>query len=72
MLCQMVESEEFAQLVQEDAAQVKEREETDSIDIVDEVRFYIANVVSTFSELQDAEHHLRLIDQLLEDLDIDG
>ncbi|KAK7486757.1 hypothetical protein BaRGS_00022041 [Batillaria attramentaria] len=71
-IAEVVDREEFADLVREDAEQVKEREETDSIDIVDEVRFYIANVVSNFSDLQDAEHRLRLIDQLLEDMGLDG
>lgn len=72
MCMQIVEQREFADLVLEDARHVTAREETDSIDIIDEVRFYVANVVNTVSDLQDAEDKLRLIDQLLEDLDIDG
>lgn len=72
MCLQVVEQQEFADLVVEDARQVTAREETDSIDIIDEVRFYVANVVNTVSDLQDAEEKLRLIDQLLEDLEIDG
>lgn len=72
MCLQVVEQREFADLVLEDARQVRAREETDSIDIIDEVRFYVANVVNTISDLQDAEGKLRLIDQLLEDLEIDG
>ena len=72
MCLQVVEQQEFADLVLEDARQVTAREETDSIDIIDEVRFYVANVVNTVSDLQDAEEKLRLIDQLLEDLEIDG
>lgn len=72
MCLQVVEQQEFADLVMEDARQVTAREETDSIDIIDEVRFYVANVVNTVSDLQDAEEKLRLIDQLLEDLEIDG
>ncbi|XP_076469134.1 ankyrin repeat and BTB/POZ domain-containing protein 1-like [Babylonia areolata] len=69
---EVVEQQEFADLVTEDASQVKGRQETDSIDIIDEVRFYVANMVHSMSEVTDAEDRLRLIDQLLEDLELDG
>ena len=69
---QVLMRQEFADLVMEDAQQVSQRQETDSIDIIDEVRFYVANVVNSVSDLQDAEDSLRLIDQLLEDLGLDG
>ncbi|KAK7102749.1 ankyrin repeat and BTB/POZ domain-containing protein 1-like [Littorina saxatilis] len=71
-LPEVVEQQEFANLVLEDAEQVKGRQETDSIDIIDEIRFYVANVVNCVSDLQDADHKLRLIDALLEDLGLDG
>ncbi|PVD25039.1 hypothetical protein C0Q70_15536 [Pomacea canaliculata] len=71
-LAEVIEEEDFAELVKEDASNVKERQETDSIDIIDEIRYYIANVVRTFSDLQDADSRLRMIDQLLEDLGLDG
>ena len=72
MCRQVVGQQEFAELVLEDAGRVRAREETDSIDIVDEVRFYVANVVNTLSDMEDAGGKLRLIDQMLEDLEIDG
>ncbi|KAL8620406.1 hypothetical protein ACOMHN_055487 [Nucella lapillus] len=68
----VVKQQEFADLVTEDAGQLKERQEMDTIDIIDEVRFYIANVVTCMSDVCEAEDRLRLIDQLLEELELDG
>lgn len=56
----------------EDAANVKGREETDTIDIVDEIRYYISSFVMTYSEMEEANEKLRLIDDLLEELDVEG
>ncbi len=37
----MVENDHFRKLVLEDARSVKERQETDSIDIIDEIRYIL-------------------------------
>ncbi|GFR73357.1 ankyrin repeat and BTB/POZ domain-containing protein 1 [Elysia marginata] len=71
-LSKIVAQDKFKQLVVEDASQVKGREETDSIDVIDEIRFYISNFVQTYSEMEEANEKLRLIDDLLEELDIEG
>ncbi|KAH9510218.1 Ankyrin repeat and BTB/POZ domain-containing protein 1 [Bulinus truncatus] len=71
-LSEVIHQEEFRQLVVEDAGNLKEREETDTIDIVDEIRYYISSFVLTFSEMEEANEKLKLIDSLLEDLDIEG
>ena len=72
LLLQIIAQQEFKQLVLEDASQVKGREETDSIDVIDEIRFYISNFVQTYSEMEEANDKLRLIDDLLEELDVEG
>ncbi|KAK3746292.1 hypothetical protein RRG08_065812 [Elysia crispata] len=71
-LSKIIAQQEFKQLVLEDASQVKGREETDSIDVIDEIRFYISNFVQTYSEMEEANDKLRLIDDLLEELDVEG
>ncbi|XP_005100573.1 ankyrin repeat and BTB/POZ domain-containing protein 1 [Aplysia californica] len=71
-LSKVISQEDFKALVIEDASNVQQREETDSIDIVDEIRFYISSFVLTYSEMEEANEKLRLIDDMLEELDIEG
>lgn len=68
----MIHSEDFKELVLEDARNVKGREETDTVDIVDEIRYYISSFVLTYSDMEEANEKLRLIDDLLEELDIEA
>ena len=63
---------EFAEFIHEDATSVKGREETDSIPIVDDIRFHITNFVQTYSDMYEADDRLAAIDRLLEDLDLDA
>ena len=49
----------------EDASNVKDREETDSIMIVDDIRYHISANVKTFSAVQEAEDKLKALDELL-------
>ncbi|XP_062600559.1 ankyrin repeat and BTB/POZ domain-containing protein 1-like, partial [Saccostrea cucullata] len=67
-----VHREDFSQLVREDASEIKGRQETDSIGIIDDIRFHITNFVQTYSEMEEANEQLRLVDDLLEDLNLDG
>lgn len=69
---QILEREDFADLVKQDASEVKGRQETDSIDIIDNIRFHLTFSIQTFGEMSDANEKLRLIDDLLEDLEIEG
>lgn len=68
----MVRRNDFEELIREDAESVKGRQETDSIDIVDEIRFYITNNVQTYSAMEEANEKLALIDALLENLGLDA
>ena len=63
---------EFEDLVKADAAQVSNRQETDSVDIIDDIRFHITNFVQTYGEMEDANEKLKLIDDFLERIDIDA
>ncbi|BFZ10387.1 hypothetical protein BsWGS_13425 [Bradybaena similaris] len=71
-LTKVIHSEDFKELVLEDARNVKGREETDTVDIVDEIRYYISSFVLTYSDMEEANEKLRLIDDLLEELDIEA
>ncbi|CAL1541800.1 unnamed protein product [Lymnaea stagnalis] len=71
-LSKVICQENFRELVLEDAGNVKQREEADTIDIVDEIRYYISSFVLTYSEMEEANEKLKLIDNLLEELDIEG
>ncbi|XP_071960285.1 ankyrin repeat and BTB/POZ domain-containing protein 1-like [Antedon mediterranea] len=66
----MVTNEDFAILVQEDAANVQEREEIDSIPIIDDMRHHISCNVQTTSAIADAQEKLNLLDKFLEQLDL--
>ena len=59
-------------MVKEDAENVHSREETDSIDIIDDVRFHITFSIQTYGEMAEANEKLKLIDDFLEELDLQG
>ena len=67
----MVKNEKFKDLVLNDASNVKSREETDSIDIVDEIRYVLRTTnLNSLSSIQEAEIQLECLDSLLEDLNL--
>lgn len=63
---------DFAELVKQDASEVKGRQETDSIDIIDNIRFHITFSIQTYGDMSEANERLRRIDNLLEELEIEG
>ncbi len=63
---------EFAEVVLEDAESVKDRQETDSIPIVDDIRYHIQNFVQTYSDMDEADQRLTIIDDMLEELNLEG
>lgn len=62
---QLVEQPEFADMIKEDAGAVEDRHETDSIPLVDDIRFHITSNVQTFSAIEEANVKLDALDQLL-------
>lgn len=69
---QLIHREDFRELVMEDASEIKMRQETDSIGIIDDIRFHLTNFVQTYSEMEEANERLRMVDDLLEDMNLDG
>ncbi|KAF2988078.1 hypothetical protein EK904_005454, partial [Melospiza melodia maxima] len=61
----LVELEEFAAAVKENAEAVEERQETDSIPLVDDIRFHITSNVQTYSAIEEANQKLEALENLL-------
>lgn len=69
-LSQLVEKAEFAEIIKEDAASVERRHETDSVPLVDEIRYHIASNVQTYSEIEEANQKLEALEELLSSINI--
>lgn len=67
----LVDAEDFAELVKEDAFSVHNREKTDSIPIVDDIRYIITHNVRTYSQMEEAAYKLAKLDALLSRLGIE-
>ena len=69
----MVKTEKFKDLVLNDASNVKSREETDSIDIVDEIKYVLRTTnLNSLSSIKEAENQLECLDSFLEDLNLEA
>lgn len=62
---QLVEQDDFVEAVREEAAAVAARQETDSIPLVDDIRFHVGSTVQTCSAMQQAQQRLRVLEDLL-------
>ncbi|XP_072305829.1 ankyrin repeat and BTB/POZ domain-containing protein 1 [Eucyclogobius newberryi] len=62
---------EFAELIKEDAASVKGRHETDSVPLVDDIRYHISSNVQTYSAIEEASQKHMALEQLLCDINIE-
>uniref|UniRef100_A0A8C7WYT6 Ankyrin repeat and BTB (POZ) domain containing 1 n=1 Tax=Oryzias sinensis TaxID=183150 RepID=A0A8C7WYT6_9TELE len=67
----LVEQPEFAEIIKEDAASLEKRQETDSVPLVDDIRFHIASNVQTYSEIEEANQKLEALEELLASVNID-
>ena len=65
---EMVSESKFRELVTKDAKSVKNRQETDSIDVIDEIRFILKTDLRTISAIDEANRKLEAIDEMLEDM----
>ncbi|XP_031700664.1 ankyrin repeat and BTB/POZ domain-containing protein 1 [Anarrhichthys ocellatus] len=61
----LVEQAEFAEIIKEDAASVEERQETDSVPLVDEIRYHITGNLQTYSAIEEANQKLEALEELL-------
>lgn len=70
-LSQLVEQPEFAEVIKEDAASLEERHETDSVPLVDDIRYHITSNVQTYSAIEEADQKLGALEDLLTSINID-
>ena len=69
---EMMSDEKFVKLVRNDAQNVKSRQETDSIDIIDEIRYVLrTSNLNSLASIQEAENQLDCLDAFLEELELD-
>lgn len=66
-----MEQEEFAEMIIEDAASLEERHETDSVPLVDDIRYHIAGNIQTYSEIEEANQKLEALEDLLSRINIE-
>ncbi|XP_042879642.1 ankyrin repeat and BTB/POZ domain-containing protein 1-like isoform X1 [Penaeus japonicus] len=71
-LDQVLELQELHDLVLADAGEVQGRQETDTVTIVDELRYHISSAVQSTSEIYEARTKLESLEALLEDLGIEA
>ena len=67
----MLQLSDFQTLVLEDAEEVQNREETDTIDIIDNIRFHLTNFLKTYSEMDDARNYSLMLDEYLVSIGLD-
>ncbi|XP_076596507.1 ankyrin repeat and BTB/POZ domain-containing protein 1 [Chaetodon auriga] len=61
----LVEQAEFAEIIKEDAESLEDRHETDSVPLVDDIRYHIASNVQAYSAIEDANQKLEALEELL-------
>lgn len=66
-----MELDEFVTAVKENAEAVEERQETDSIPLVDDIRFHITSNVQTYSAIEEANQKLEALENLLASIGLD-
>ncbi|CAF3442992.1 unnamed protein product [Rotaria socialis] len=66
---EVLEQEEFKNFVLEDAASVVDRQEKDSIPIIDDLKFYLAEFSTVnASDMDETSEKIKLLDDFLEDI----
>lgn len=65
---QIVNQTDFKNLILEDANEIKNRQETDTISVIDDIRYHIANS----AQISDSFSKHLLIDKLLENLKLEA
>jgi len=64
----MMDDLELHKMIQQDAAEVRHREETDSVQIIDDIRSHIRASVRSMSDMAEAEERMALVEDLLSQL----
>ena len=63
---------DFTELVKEDAKSVQERQDTDTVAIIDDIPFHLTDFIQTYSDVYEADQKLAVIDAFLEELQLDA
>merc|ERR1712062_879079 len=64
----MMDDLELHKMIQQGAAEVRHREETDSVQIIDDIRSHIRASVRSMSDMAEAEERMALVEDLLSQL----
>merc|ERR1711973_826683 len=67
----MADDTDLHKIIRQDANEVKDRQETDSIQVIDDIRSHIRSRVRTMSEMSEAEMKMSVVDNLLSELDME-
>uniref|UniRef100_A0A8C0D9U7 Ankyrin repeat and BTB/POZ domain-containing protein 1 n=1 Tax=Balaenoptera musculus TaxID=9771 RepID=A0A8C0D9U7_BALMU len=70
-MAKLAGQQDFVEAVREEAAAVTARQETDSIPLVDDIRFHVGSTVQTCSAMAQAERRLRVLEDLLVSIGLD-
>jgi len=68
----MADDTDLHKIIRQDANEVKDRQETDSIQVIDDIRSHIRSRVRTMSEMSEAEMKMSVVDNLLSELDMEA
>ncbi|CAF0921302.1 unnamed protein product [Didymodactylos carnosus] len=69
---EIIDQHEFELFVVEDAASVQQRQETDSVQIIDDLRFYFTQFSTmTLDDIEDTSKKLRILDEFLQSIGLD-
>lgn len=68
---QLVGRAEFAEVIKEDADALENRHATDSVPLVDDIRYHIASNVQTYSAIEEANQKLAIFEDLLFQINIE-
>ncbi len=68
----VLQQEEFVKFVLEDAASVVDRQETDTVPIIDDLRFYLAEFSTVDpSDIEETSEKMKLLDDFLEQIGLE-
>lgn len=68
---QLVGRAEFAEVIKEDADSLENRHVTDSVPLVDDIRYHIASNVQTYSAIEEANQKLAILEDMLFQINIE-
>lgn len=68
---QLVDQAEFAEIIREDADSLENRHTTDSVPLVDDIRYHITSNVQMYSAIEEANQKLSVLEDMLFKINIE-